>query len=574
MRFSQYFAPTLKEAPADAEVISHKLLVRAGMIRRLTSGIYNYLPLGLRSLRKIENIVREEMNKAGSLELLMPTVQPADLWQESGRWDHYGKELLRFKDRHERDYCLGPTHEEVITDLVRKEIKSYRQMPLNMYQIQTKFRDEIRPRFGLMRGREFIMKDAYSFDRDDAGSEKSYKLMFEAYLGIFKRLALKFRPVEADSGSIGGSFSHEFMVLADTGEDVIAACTACPYAANVERAVVRIDAIRETTEPPAYRTVDTPGQHTVDDVAAFLKVSPQAIVKTILLNADGRPVAALIRGDRELNIPKVKNLLGAADIAFATPEEVTSWTGAPVGFAGPAGLSVSRIVADNELALREGWVTGANEADRHLVNVSLTRDATVTEYADIRNIAEDDGCPLCGGKVEFPRGIEVGHIFKLGDKYSKALRAVYLDENGKEQLVVMGCYGIGISRILAACIEQNNDEGGIVFPPPVAPYEVVLLNLDPRNGEVSAKAEDLRALLERTGLEVLLDDRDERPGVKFKDADLIGLPIQLVVGGRSLARGVIEAKDRRTNEKAELPVDGFAGAFAAWKASVYAGWGM
>lgn len=574
MRFSQYFAPTLKEAPADAEVISHKLLVRAGMVRRLTSGIYNYLPLGLRSLRKIENIVREEMNKAGSLELLMPTVQPADLWQESGRWDHYGKELLRFKDRHERDYCLGPTHEEVITDLVRKEIKSYRQMPLNMYQIQTKFRDEIRPRFGLMRGREFLMKDAYSFDRDDAASEKSYKAMFEAYLSIFKRLALKFRPVEADSGSIGGSFSHEFMVLADTGEDVIAACTACSYAANVERAAVRIDAAQDVAEPPACRAVDTPGQHTVDDVAAFLTVSPQAIVKTILLNADGRSVAALIRGDRELNIPKMKNLLGAADIAFATPEEVTSWTGAPVGFAGPAGLSVSRIVADNELALREGWVAGANEADRHLVNVSLTRDATVAEYADIRNIAEDDGCPLCGGKVEFPRGIEVGHIFKLGDKYSKALRAVYLDENGKEQLITMGCYGIGISRILAACIEQNNDEGGIVFPPPVAPYEVALLNLDPRNEGVSAKSDELCALLERSGLEVLLDDRDERPGVKFKDADLIGLPIQLVVGGKGLARGVIEAKDRRTNGKTELPVDGFAGAFAAWKASVYAGWGM
>ena len=576
MRFSRYFAPTLKEAPSDAEVISHKLLVRAGMVRKLTSGIYNYLPLGLKSLKKIENVVRDEMNKAGALELLMPTVQPADLWQESGRWEFYGKELLRFKDRHDRDYCLGPTHEEVITDIVRKEVKSYRQLPVNLYQIQTKFRDEIRPRFGLMRGREFIMKDAYSFDRDDAGADISYKAMFNAYSNIFKRLGLKFKPVEADTGSIGGSFSHEFMVLAETGEDVIASCTSCSYAANVERAIVKVPApgIKDAASTPAFSTVHTPGSHTVQEVANFLKADPKSIVKTILLNADGRSIAALVRGDREVNIPKIKTLLGAEVVEFATPEQVTSWTNAPVGFAGPVGLNVARVIADNELGLREGWVTGANEGDKHHINVSLERDAKVTEYADIRNIAEGDPCPSCNGVMEFPRGIEVGHVFKLGDKYSKALRAVFLDENGKEQLIIMGCYGIGVSRILASCIEQNNDEGGIVFPPPVAPFEVTLLNLDPKSDDVCAKADELYAEIGKTGLEVLMDDRDERPGVKFKDADLIGLPLQLVVGGKSLARGVIEAKDRRTGEKTELPVEGFSEAFAAWKTAVYAGWGM
>ena len=574
MRFSRYFAPTLKEAPADAEVISHKLLIRAGMIRRLTSGIYNYLPLGLRSINKIATIVREEMNRAGALEALLPTVQPADLWQESGRWEHYGKELLRFKDRHERDYCLGPTHEEVITDLVRREVKSYRHLPVNLYQIQTKFRDEIRPRFGLMRGREFIMKDAYSFDRDNAGADTSYKAMYAAYSRIFTRLGLRFKPVEADSGSIGGSFSHEFMVLAETGEDVIASCTACSYAANIERAIVRTVDEKDTTTPPAYTTQATPGAHTVDEVATFLKARPASIIKTILLNVDGKAIAALVRGDRELNIIKVKNLMHADEAVLASAEEVVAWTKAPVGFAGPVGLVVERIIADNELSLREGWVTGANEADAHHVNVSLARDVNVAEYADIRVITEGDRCPVCTAAMEFPRGIEVGHVFKLGTKYSEAMKAVYLDENGKEQPIIMGCYGIGVTRVLAACIEQNNDESGIVFPPPVAPYHVALLNLDPKNEDATCKADEIEAILEQCALEVLHDDRDERPGVKFKDADLIGLPIQLVVGGKGLARGVIEAKDRRTGAKTELPVDGFADAFAAWHKTVYAGWGL
>ena len=574
MLLSRYFVPTLKEAPADAEVISHKLLIRAGLIRRLTSGVYSYLPMGWRSINKVANIVREEMNRAGALELLLPTVQPADLWQESGRWDHYGKELLRFTDRHNRECCLGPTHEEVITDLVRRDVKSYRQLPLNLYQIQTKFRDEIRPRFGLMRGREFMMKDAYSFDRDDAGADKSYKAMYEAYRRIFQRLALRFRPVEADSGSIGGSFSHEFMVLASTGEDTIAACTACEYAANVERAVVRTLAQRDETPPPAMHTVATPGQHSVQDVAAFMKVTPKDIVKTILLCADDQPVAALVRGDREINEAKVKNLLNAATIAFATPEQVIAWTGAPVGFAGPVGLKGVRVIADQELSLREGWITGANTADAHHADVSLARDAAITEYADIRTIQEGDPCPKCSGVMEFPRGIEVGHVFKLGTKYSESLKATFLDENGKEQLMVMGCYGIGVTRVLAACLEQNNDEHGIIFPPPVAPFQVALLNLDSKDATVSAKAMEIHDALEASGLEVLMDDRDERPGVKFKDADLVGLPMQLVLGGKGLGRGVVEAKDRRTGEKTELPVEGFMEAFAAWKKQVYAGWNM
>ncbi|MDL2272178.1 proline--tRNA ligase [Desulfovibrio sp. OttesenSCG-928-I05] len=578
MLFSRFFAPTLKEAPADAEVVSHKLLLRAGMIRRLTSGVYSYLPLALRSLGKISDIVREEMGKGGAVELLMPTAQPAELWQESGRWDHYGKELLRFKDRHDRDCCLGPTHEEVITDLVRRDVKSYRQLPVNLFQIQTKFRDEIRPRFGLMRGREFIMKDAYSFDRNDAGAEQSYKDMFDAYTRAFERLGLRFRSVEADSGSIGGSFSHEFMVLANTGEDVIAACTSCSYAANTERAIVRWDGVKSEAVPPAHETRATPNAHTVEEVAAFLNVPASSIIKTMLLDVDGKAVAALVRGDRELNIPKVKTLLGADTAELASAEQVTVWSGAPVGFAGPVALNVETVVADLELQAGPpaggGWVTGANKGDAHHVNVWLDRDAKVTRYADIRVITDGDCCAKCGGQMEFPRGIEVGHVFKLGTKYSAPMRCVFLDENGKEQPMVMGCYGIGISRVLAACIEQNHDENGIVFPPPIAPFDLMLLNLDAKDEAISARAKELHDLFEAMGIQTLLDDREERPGVKFKDADLIGIPMQIVLGGKSLARGVIEAKDRRSGEKVELPAEGFAEAFAAWRTKVYQGWGL
>ena len=574
MRWSTYYIPTLKEAPADAEVISHKLLIRAGMIRRLTAGVYNYLPLGWKTIKKVEAIVREEMDRAGALEIRMPSVQPGDLWVETGRWEHYGKELLRFHDRHGRDYCLGPTHEEVITDLVRGEIRSYRQLPVNFYQIQTKFRDEIRPRFGLMRGREFIMKDGYSFDRDDAGADKSYYAMFNAYHAIFNRLGLKFRAVEADSGSIGGSHSHEFAVLAQTGEDTIIACTACEYAANIERARGLEVKERDATEPPAAVEVFTPAQHTVEEVANFLSVGPQDLVKTILLDVDGKAVAALVRGDRELNEIKVKNYCDAKNVTLATPEQVKEWSGAPVGFAGPVGLKVSAIIADYELFAREGWVTGANKADTHLQNVSLARDVTLAGYTDLRLLAPGDACPQCGAPVDSARGIEVGHVFKLGTKYSESMNAVYLDEKGKEQSMIMGCYGIGVTRVVAACIEQNNDTFGIVFPPSIAPFDVVLLNLDPTVPEVAEKANALYDMLRAKGYDVLMDDREERPGFKFKDADIIGVPLQLTVGRDGVSKGIVGTKDRRTGEKGALALDldSFAEHFEQWKEMVYSGW--
>lgn len=575
MRWSQWYIPTLKEAPGDAEVISHKLLIRAGMIRKLTSGIYTWLPLGLRTLTRASNIVREEMNRAGAQEILMPCVQPADLWRESGRWDHYGKNLLRFKDRHERDYCFGPTHEEVITDLIRGEVRSYRQLPMNLYQIQTKFRDEIRPRFGLMRGREFMMKDAYSFDRDDAGADKSYWNMFEAYKRIFNRMALQFRPVEADSGSIGGSFSHEFMVLADTGEDTIAYCTECEWAANVERATVLAPAAVTKAPCPPAASVSTPDQHTIADVCAFLNAPASQLVKTLIYVVDGQPVAALVRGDRELNEIKLKNLLSANDDpVLASPEQVTLWTNAPVGFAGPVGFTAGKIVADHELLNATDWIVGANAADAHLIHVDLERDVPSFVYADLRSITEADTCPRCSKPIGLAKGIEAGHVFKLGTKYSTALNALYLDENGKEQTIIMGCYGIGVSRVVAACIEQNNDADGIVFPPPLAPFDLQILNLDPKSADVSAKADELYTLLSAEGFDVLLDDREERPGVKFKDADLLGLPMQLVLGGKGLGRGIIEAKNRKTGEKSELPLDDFAAAFKTWHTTVMNCWGM
>ena len=523
-------------------------------------------------MNNVATVVREEMNRAGALEVLMPAVQPGDLWKESGRWEVYGKELLRFTDRHDRECCLGPTHEEVVTDLVRHEIRSYRQLPLNLYQIQTKFRDEIRPRFGLMRGREFIMKDAYSFDKDDAGADTSYFAMYDAYARIFTRLGLTFRAVEADSGPIGGSFSHEFMVLAATGEDTIAACSACEYGANLEKA----EAVCHVTEgasfcPPA-ESVATPGVHTVEQVAGFLGVSADRIVKTLLYVADGRVVAALVRGDRDLNEVKLKNVLGATEMELAPPEVVTRVTGAPVGFAGPVGLAVDVIYADKELSGRSDWIVGANAADAHLRHVDLARDAVIECFLDLRQVAPGDVCPKCGQPLLFTKGIEVGHVFKLGVKYSKTMGAVFLDEEGKERHIIMGCYGIGVSRVVAACLEQNHDEHGIVFPPPMAPFEVALLNLGPKDEAAVAKAQELHDLLAGLGVEVLLDDRDERPGVKFKDADLMGFPIQLVLGGKGLARGVVETKDRRTGEKGELPLEGFAEAFAAYRRTVREGW--
>lgn len=565
MRWSCSHIPTLKEAPADAEVISHKLLLRAGMIRKLTSGIYSWLPLGLRSLNRASQVVRREMDEAGAQEILMPTVQPADLWNESGRWVKYGKELLRFKDRHERDYCLGPTHEEVITDLLRGEVRSYRQLPINLYQIQTKFRDEIRPRFGLMRGREFLMKDAYSFDATDEGADKSYLGMYDAYHKIFEGMGLNFRPVEADSGAIGGNFSHEFMVLADTGEDTIAACTAwphCTFAANVERCPVAAPSEQSQEACDPMTEVHTPNVHTVEEIANFLNVPTTSILKTLLFMADGEPVAALLRGDRELNMIKLKNLLDVDELEFASPEQVRELTSAPVGFAGPVGLiGVKTIIADHELMGANGWVAGANKGDTHVCNLDLNRDAVVTKWADLRNAVAGDACPRCNAKLELKKGIEVGHIFKLGTKYSEAMKAVFVDESGKENPIIMGCYGIGVSRVVAASIEQNNDDSGIIFPPQLAPFDVIVINLDPKNETVTAKSDEIYKSLKAKGLDVLYDDREERPGVKFKDADLIGIPLHIIIGGKSLDKGFVESKIRKTNEKGQINADNFENGF-------------
>ncbi|WP_306535459.1 proline--tRNA ligase [Geobacter sp.] len=553
MRYSQYFVPTVKETPSDAEVVSHQLMLRAGMIRKLAAGIYNYLPLGLRSIRKVEQIVREEMNRAGAIELLMPSVQPAELWQESKRWEQYGKELLRFKDRKDAEFCFGPTHEEVITDLVRREVKSYRQMPLNLYQVQSKFRDEIRPRFGLMRGREFIMKDAYSFDVSSEAADSSYDKMYQAYRRIFQRCGLRFRAVEADTGSIGGSSSHEFMVLADSGEDAIVSCSACEYAANVEKAEARLFPA-EHAEPRDLEKVETPQKRSVEEVTAFLGIPASSLVKTLLYVADGEPVAALVRGDHDLNEIKLKNLLGCEELEMAGEDVVERVTGAPVGFAGPVGLKI-RIVADLAVQGMKNFVAGGNARDLHFKNVDIGRDFKPARIADIRNVVHGDPCPRCeGGHLEMWRGIEVGHVFKLGTKYSEALRATYLDADGKEQVIFMGCYGIGISRTVAACIEQNHDADGIIFPIPIAPFHCIISAVSTKDAEVLAACEELYRTLAAAGVEVLFDDRDERPGSKFKDADLIGIPLRLVVGSKNLAEGKVELKVRKGGDVSLLPL--------------------
>jgi prolyl-tRNA synthetase len=560
MRYSKYFIPTHKEAPSDAEVISHQLMIRAGMIRKLTSGVYTYLPLCLRSIRKVEDIIREEMNRAGAIELLMPAVQPGELWQESGRWEHYGRELLRFKDRHDRKACFGPTHEEVITDLVRKEIHSYKQMPINLYQIQTKFRDEIRPRFGIMRGREFIMKDAYSFDVDEEGANLSYEAMYEAYTRIFERCGLKFRAVEADTGTIGGSYSHEFMVLAETGEDQIVNCTECDYAANLERAEVQ--PFQTLPEPDVKELntimeVDTPGIKTVEDVTAFLSVLPSQLIKSLIFVVDGEETAVLIRGDHELNEAKLKSLLGAQTVELAPERVVEEITGAPIGFAGPVGLNV-KIVADNALKGMKDFVAGGNRKDLHLRNVNMKRDFEVDLFGDLRIITSRDSCPRCGKKIEFGRGIEVGHIFKLGTKYSQALKAVFLNRHGKESPIIMGCYGIGVGRTVAAAIEQNHDKDGIIFPTPIAPFEVIILPLQMHNTEVVETAEKIYTDLLDIKVDTLLDDRDERAGVKFNDADLLGIPIRITVGVKGIKAGQVEIKLRSEAESFLAPINNAA----------------
>jgi prolyl-tRNA synthetase len=557
MRYSNYFIPTHKEVPAEAEVISHQLMLRAGLIRKLTSGIYTYLPAGLKAVKKVENIIREEMNRSGAIEVLMPAVQPAELWQESGRWEYYGRELLRFKDRHNRDACLGPTHEEVITDLVRKEVHSYRQMPINLYQIQTKFRDEIRPRFGVMRCREFVMKDAYSFDSDEQGADKSYEIMYETYSNIFRRCGLKFRAVEADTGSIGGSFSHEFMVLANTGEDQIINCLKCEYAANLEKAEVnrgeRMSSPSDEEGMKPVEDVDTPDIRTVEEVTAFLSISPSQLIKTLIFKSDGDVVAALVRGDHELNEIKLRNLLGAEQVEMAEPELVAEVSGAPLGFAGPMGLKV-RVVADHAIKGMKNAVTGGNKRDLHLRNVNMERDFQVDLFGDLRVITPEDPCPRCGAEIQFGRGIEVGHVFKLGTKYSNAMGALFLDEDGIEKPIVMGCYGIGVGRTVAAAIEQNHDENGIIFPIPLAPFEVVILPLQMHEAEVVTASEKIYRELSKSGLDVLLDDRDLRAGVKFNDADLLGTPIRVTVGMRNLIKGHVEMKLRSEKESSQVPL--------------------
>jgi prolyl-tRNA synthetase len=547
MRYSQYLLPTLKETPADAEVISHQLMMRAGMIRKAAAGIYSYLPLGLRSLRKMEQIIREEINRAGAIECLMPMANPAELWQESGRWEKYGKELLRFKDRKSADFCMGPTHEEVITDIVRNTVNSYKQLPLNLYQIQTKFRDEIRPRFGLMRGREFIMKDAYSFDLEDAGADTSYKKMYQAYRNIFNRCGLKYRSVEADSGAIGGNFSHEFMVLAESGEDGIVSCDSCQYAANIEKAELIYTDVETPAATLELRKVDTPGQKTIEEVAGFLSLSPEQVVKTLIVQtSDDEVLAVLLRGDRELNTIKLANFLDVDWVLLAEDEVVKEVTGAPTGFAGPIGLTI-RIIADAEVQGISDFVVGGNAVDVHFVGANLGRDFEVSQFVDIRQAVAGDHCPRCeSGKFESWRGIEVGHIFKLGTKYSEAMNATVLDAQGKAQPLVMGCYGIGAGRTVAAAIEQNHDENGMMLPMPLAPFQVMVTLLNPKDDEVREAAEKLYQQLLDLNIEVLLDDRDERPGIKFKDADLIGIPLRVTVGARNLKEGNVELKVRNS----------------------------
>lgn len=555
MLFSKALIPTLKETPADAEVVSHQLMLRAGMIRKVASGIYSYLPLAQRAFQNLKTIIREEMNRIGGQEVTLPGVQPSELWEESGRWNVYGKELLRFKDRNERDFCLGPTHEEAITDLVRRETRSYRQLPLILYQLQTKFRDEIRPRFGVMRAREFVMKDAYSFDRDEAGAEESYRSMYQAYSRIFDRCGLEFKAVEADTGAIGGSFSHEFMVLADSGEDTIVYCERCGYAANLEKAEIKPpEEIFPHENLKALDKVYTPGKKTVDEVTRFLGVPPQKLIKTLIFETNTNPVAALVRGDHEINEIKLRNVLNCDVLSLADDAVVETVTNAPRGFAGPLKIKVS-IYADNSLKTAANMVVGGNEKDMHYKNVNTPRDFTVDRFADLRLATADDPCGRCGKALGLKRGIEVGHIFKLGTKYSKALKAAYLDQQGKETLIVMGCYGIGVGRTVAAAIEQNHDKDGIIFPVTLAPFQVIILPVNINEKTLRDAAFQLYDELTHAGIEVLLDDRDERPGIKFKDADLIGIPIRITIGSRSLEEGKVEMRERKSGKVELVPVE-------------------
>ncbi|EMP55652.1 prolyl-tRNA ligase [Marinobacter santoriniensis NKSG1] len=561
MRASRYLIATQKETPADAEIISHQLMLRAGMIRKLAAGLYTWLPMGLRTLRKVERIVREEMDKSGAQEVLMPAVQPAELWQESGRWTQYGGELLRMNDRHGREFCFGPTHEEVITDLIRNEVKSYKELPANFYQIQTKFRDERRPRFGVMRAREFIMKDAYSFHLDAESLNETYQVMHRTYCSIFDRLGLDYRPVQADSGAIGGSASHEFHVLASSGEDDIVFSTESDYAANIEKAEAVAPAGERPSPAEQMKEVATPGQRTIDAIAAFLDIDATRTVKTLLVKAEedenGKSglVALILRGDHTLNEIKAENLPGVAEpLTMATDEEIKRVIGCEPGSIGPVNLPVPCIV-DRSAAHLADFVCGANRDDYHLTGVNWDRDAALGRVEDLRNVVEGDPSPDGKGTLEIRRGIEVGHIFKLGNKYSKAMNATVLDENGKSVVMEMGCYGVGVSRIVAASIEQNHDDKGIIWPDAIAPFEVAIVTLNAHKSPTVAEAgEKLYEQLRQAGFDVLIDDRNERPGVKFADMELIGIPHRFVVSDRGLAAGTLEYKGRRDEDKQDIPV--------------------
>lgn len=555
MRVSKMYAPTLREVPSEAEIASHQLLLRAGFMRKSTNGMYTYLPLAWRVIRKIEAIIREEMEEKGAQEIMMPIMQPAEIWQESGRWGAYGAEMIRLKDRHGHEYCLGPTHEEMVTTVVKSDVRSYRQLPLNLFQIQDKFRDERRPRFGLMRSRDFIMKDGYSFDRDEAGLDASYQAMYDAYTNIFNRCGLNFRPVEADSGAIGGNGSHEFMVLAESGEAEIVYCSECEYAADIEKAELHtIEAPAE--EEKAVEKIATPNCKTIEAVCSFLNIPVDHSMKAVAFQSEKGLILCFVRGDHEVNEIKVVNTVGVTEVEMADPELLAK-CGTVGGYMGPVGLDAKKviIVVDQSVMKMHNVCCGANEEGYHLVNVNPGRDFTPTFVADIRLMAEGDPCPHCGAPVKKARGIEVGQVFKLFTKYSKAMHATYLDENGKEQPMVMGCYGIGVGRTMAAAVEQNNDKDGMIWPVAIAPYEVLVVPVNVKDEASTAKAEEIYAALQKAGVETVIDDRKERPGVKFKDADLIGYPIRVVVGPKTLTTSELEVKIRRSGEVKMLPLD-------------------
>ncbi len=555
MRFSRAFIPTKKESPADAEIPSHKLLIRAGFIRKVASGLYDILPLGALVIRKIERIIREEMDRAGAQEVILPIMHPAELWLESGRWDVYGKEMIKFKDRHERDYSLAPTAEEVITDLVRKEVRSYKDLPLNLYQIGRKFRDEIRPRFGLMRAREFIMKDAYSFHATDEDAEREYWNMYETYSRIFRRMGLEFKAVEADTGEIGGKFSHEFMVIADTGEGKLVYCEKCGYAASTEKAEQlkpEVPKNREEFFKPVEK-VHTPNVKRIEEVSEFLRVPPENILKLLVYIVDGQPVAVAVRGDREVEETKLKQFFRGKEVRLATDEEIERFTGQPKGFLSPIGLEIP-VYADYSVIPMGNFVAGAGEKDYHLKNVNWGRDFEVKEFIDVAEVRDGDPCPRCGAPLIEKRGIEVGHIFKLGTKYSEAMGALFVDENGQEKPMIMGCYGIGVTRVMAAAVEQNHDENGIIWPVEIAPFEVIVIPVNVKNNEIREVAERIYEDLKKAGFDVLIDDRNARPGFKFKDADLIGIPYQIIVG-KGVKDGLVELKERKTGERREIKIE-------------------